>query len=154
MMIFCSAWIFCVTRVFKNKKEKECNLYIHMAMICRTIYLDKQMSLFKRYYRWRIPRIVNLPSRPSPGVNHPASLRRRASFQISSFSAAADTILSPLTVAFLSSSEINARVNQNPRRAARRIFHGLTVLPPLRSVAALTTDSDKTTRYYPAAAVF
>jgi len=48
-----------------------------MAMICRTIYLDKQMSLFKRYYRWRIPRIVNLPSRPSLGVNHPASLSMR-----------------------------------------------------------------------------
>jgi len=45
---------------------------------------------------------------------------------------------------------INARVNQNSRRAARRISHELTVLPPLRSVAALTTAlSDKTPRVNP-----
>lgn len=50
----------------------------------------------------------------------------------------------PLSLASFSVSEINVRVNQNSRRDVRRIFHELTVLPPLRSVAALTVDSDKT----------
>lgn len=132
-----------------------------MSLICPTIYLDitldKQMSPIKKYRR-RISRIINPPPRPSPNRDV-ITQRRYASFQIpfssdDNLSRPRIRYFSPLSVASFSSSGINARVNQNPRRAARRIFHGLTVLPPLRSVAALMADSDKAARYYPAAVVF